>query len=254
MKSSGLTSPTILKRSRSTFSHTRWGAWWGLGTPADPLGRYRGPHAMRYPFRFVDLRPLTVLACFGGICLTAGGSDRVAEILREKLPRYDPAQHAANAEQAGVSAATERSPILNPDAKPPADAPTRASNLVTDPNVVQLAPFTVRSNRPRSTVKLPRLTVPPSAAEASGSSDPFLSPKERARRLRKKHLNVLTMLLNPGFWGGGIAGESEERTRYAGQLNDVADKIELAAVAGASEQELKQLRELYLKLYLARPK
>lgn len=123
-----------------------------------------------------------------------------------------------------------------------------------NPNVVQLEPFTVRERRAKPTVRLPRLTVPEALRPGEDTTDPYLSPAERARRVRKKHLNVATSLLNPGFFGDAIAEQAEARERYAGKLGDLADQLELAAATGATAEEIRQLRELYLALYMARPK
>lgn len=200
---------------------------------------------------------LLVAACMFAVASAAPASEKVAQAIRDSLPRYDPAQRAAaDREREAAERTGDRSPVLKAAAAPLPVAPTTTSSTrpVADSEIVQLAPFTVRGSRPPPAVKLPRLVAPP-AEGGPDTSDPFLTPAERARRLSRKHLNVLTLLLNPPFLGGGaLAGESEERRRYAGELNEVADKIELAAAAGATEAELKALRELYLQLYMARPK
>lgn len=184
-------------------------------------------------------------------------SERVAEAVRNSLPRYDPTQHAAaeKAKLAATADGTPRSPILNPTSAATLAEPAGPSkaNLVSDPNVVQLEPFTVRGHRPPAAVKLPRLHVSEAMQPSQDTSDAFLTPAERSRRLKKKHANVLTQVLNV-FWVGGMAAAEEERAVYGTELNALADKIDLAAAAGASAEELKQLRELYLQLYLARPK
>lgn len=208
---------------------------------------------MRYPFRFVDLRPLAVFVCFGSVWSAGAASERLAEALREKLPRYDPAQHAAaeRKAQAAENDSAAPSPVRVPQ---PAETPPRREPLVTNPNVVQLEPFTVRERRPKPTVQLPRLTVPEALRPGEDTTDPYLSPAERARRVRKKHLNAVATLLNPGFFGDAIAEQAEARERYAGKLGDLADQLELAAATGATAEEIRQLRELYLALYMARPK
>jgi len=196
--------------------------------------------------------------CVIGAVVAGRASEKVTQALRESLPRYDPGQRAAaERERESADKAKDRSPVLNAPAPPlPAAtvvAPPGAAPA-NDSAIVQLEPFTVRGSRLPPAVKLPRMIVA-SPAGGPDTADPFLTPAERARRLTRKHFNVLTMLLNPPFLGGGaLAGESEQRLRYAGELNDVADKIELAAAAGATAEDLKALRELYLQLYMARPK
>ncbi len=196
------------------------------------------------------------MACACGFPSLGVASERVAEAVRNSLPRYDPTQHAA-AEKAKSAATdgTPRSPILNPASAATLEEPAAPSkaNLVSDPNVVQLEPFTVRGHRPPAAVKLPRLHVSEAMQPSQDTSDAFLTPAERTRRLKKKHTNTLTQVLNV-FWVGGMAAAEEERAVYGTELNALADKIDLAAAAGASAEELKQLRELYLQLYLARPK
>jgi hypothetical protein len=152
---------------------------------------------MIFPSR-PPLRLCAAAAFVLGATLTSGASDKIAEAVRDSLPRYDPAQHIAS-ERTAVPEASP--PVLRDGAIPPSDAPALSPNL-TDPKIVRLEPFTVRGRRSPPAVKLPRMHVSESAQPSVDASDPFLTPAERSRRWQKKHVNVLTRLLNPSFLGG----------------------------------------------------
>jgi len=203
--------------------------------------------------------PRFVPACASAVLLAAcsaaslPASEKVAEAVRAQLPRYDPAwRQAAEAQKTAAGAA--ESPILKSpeERKPP---PPRTVALVVEPNVVQLEPFVVREARPKEKPpRLPRFEVGRARQESVDVSDPFLSPDEVRRRLRKKHSTPVDFFLLNWLFGDGPVRGAEARERYAGELGALAEQIELAAATGATPEEIKQLRELYLQLYLQRPK
>lgn len=201
--------------------------------------------ALRSAFTRSGLLPLALAI---GVAAEAG--ERVREAVRQSLPRYDPAQRetalreAAQAAPAHPVLVRSQPPVEEPPAPPPA----------TDPTIVQLAPFEVRESRPKLPAPLPRLRVPEAHRPGQDTQEPFLSRSELKRRLRKKHLTALESVLNPGGWGDAAAAAAEARLRYAAEVNELADKIDLAALAGASPADVKELRELYLQLHFARPK
>lgn len=192
------------------------------------------------------------LATCAAVSLPA--SEKLSEAVRATLPRYDPTlRQAAEAKRAAEASAPAESPVL----KTPEEraAPSRAVTLVVEPNVVQLAPFVVRQKRPKEALqKLPRIEVAAPVNASVDTSDPMLSPEERLRRVRKKWGSPVDFFLLNWLFGSGADVGAEARERYAGQLGKLADEIELAAAAGATPEEIKQLREYYLQLYLARPK
>lgn len=215
---------------------------------------------MRYPFRFVDLRPLTVVACFGGICSVAGASDRVAEILREKLPRYDPAIRIA-AEKREADAAAEKSTETDRPHSATESEPTSRPAMEVAPGVVVLDPVTVNATRQLPRVKLPRIEATGPVDASIETEDPYLLPTERRARLQKKHLSAFDRALNKFSFGFGLlssgdarAADAERREQFARGAGQVADALQLAAFAGADEAEIKKLRELYLQMLTTRPK
>lgn len=187
------------------------------------------------------------------LVLTSGvakAGERVREAVRQSLPRYDPAQREKALREAAQAAPAH--PVLV-RSQPPSEEPP-ASLPATDPTLVQLAPFEVRESRPKLPAPLPRLRVPEAHRPGQDTDEPFLSRGELKRRLRKKHLSALGSILNPGGWGDAAAAAAEARLRSAVELNGLADQIDLAALAGASAEDVKELRELHLQLYFARPK
>lgn len=183
--------------------------------------------------------------------------DGMAQALRDSLPRYDPAFHAAEQRRKAEDSGPADSPAVLQAPAPTRDGkPAASPGLATDPNVVQIAPFNVHGTRPKPPVKLPRLQTPEALRPGERTNEVFLSAAERGRRLRRKHLGALDYaLLNPHWlFGDGRAAEAERRERFAMQMHDLAEGIGLAQAAGASDGELRQLRELYLKLYLNRPR
>ncbi|MBA3849022.1 MAG: hypothetical protein C0502_03380 [Opitutus sp.] len=183
-------------------------------------------------------------------------SERIAQALRDSLPRYDPAAHAAEQRRKAEGETKAGAPPPVQPREAPRGKSAAPPNLVTDPNVVQLAPFDVRGERPRPAVKLPRLQTPEALRPGERTNEAFLSAAERGRRLRRKHLGALDYaLLNPHWlFGDGRAAEAERREVFAAQMNAIADAIGFAQAGGATDEELRQLRELYLQLYLSRPK
>ena len=70
--------------------------------------------------------------------------------------------------------------------------------------------------------------------------------------MKKTHLGVVGQILNPWGFGSLVAGEAEAAALTAERLADTADKIDLALLGGATEQEAKELRELYLEMMVKR--
>lgn len=214
---------------------------------------------MRFLFRFVDLRPLVGFACLAGLLPAGVASERVAEALREKLPRYDPAIRADEerrlAQEAGKKAA-EPEPATPPAVESKSPAPPE-----TAPGVVVLDPVEVRALRQVPRVKLPRIDVSAPIDSSVDTEDPYLLPGERRARLQKKHLSALDRALNKFSFGFGLfssgdarAAAAENREQFARGAAEIADAIQLAALAGEDEAEIEKLRQLYLQLLMARPK
>lgn len=213
---------------------------------------------MRFLFRSVDLRPLLGLACLAGLWPAGVASERVAEALREKLPRYDPAIRAAEEKRQADEAATK---AAEPDRQPPAAEPKPPTLPETAPGVVVLDPVEVRAQRQLPRVKLPRIGVSEPVDSSVDVADPYLNPTERRARLQKKHLSPLDRALNKFSFGYGLltapdarAVDAESRERSARGAAKVADAIQLAAIAGENEEEIKKLRELYLQMLVTRPR
>lgn len=214
---------------------------------------------MRLLFRFVDLRPLLGFACLAGLSPAGVASERVAEALREKLPRYDPAIRAAEEKRLAQEAARkadEPEPATPPAAESKSPAPPE-----TAPGVVVLDPVEVRAQRQAPRVKLPRIDVSAPINSSVDTEDPYLLPGERRARLQKKHLSALDRALNKFSFGFGLfssgdarAAAAENREQFARGAAEVADAIQLAAFAGEDEAEIEKLRQLYLQLLMARPK
>lgn len=177
-------------------------------------------------------------------------SDKVSQAVRARLPTYDPEVRlkAEQARAAAETAAAER------EKSPPA-VPVAPMPAAKDSDVVQLEPFVVRQRRVKEPpLRLPRVEVAAPAHPEVDTSDPYLSPEERLRRVRKKWGSPADYFLLNWLFGSGVEKSAEARERYAGQLGGLAKEIELASAAGATPEEIKQLREMYLQLYLARPK
>lgn len=202
--------------------------------------------------------------CLPGAALTGRASEKVAQAIRDALPRYDPAQRAA-AERARETQrnAGDRSPVLNAPAPPLPATPVVVAppHPEADPQVVQLQPFTVHGRREQPVVRLPRIAAPEALRPGEDVADPYLTPAGRRARLQKKHLSALDRSLNKFSLGVALpgsadarAGEAEQRERFAHGASEVADAIQLGAVAGEDEKALKELRELYLQLMTTRPK
>ena len=191
---------------------------------------------------------LLLLTLASGVGVEAG--ERVREAVRQSLPRYDPAQREKALREAAHAAPAH--PVLV-RSQPPGEEPSAPLPAI-DPTVVQLAPFEVRESRPKLPAPLPRLRVPEAHRPGQDTGEPFLSRSELKRRLRKKHLSTLESIVNPGGWGDAAAAAAEARLQSAVELNGLADQIDLAALAGASAEDVKELRELHLQLYFARPK
>lgn len=213
---------------------------------------------MRFHFRFVDLRPLLGFACLAGTLPAGATSERIAEALREKLPRYDPAIRAAE-EKRQAFEAMKKAAEPEPDVRP-AGSKSAATRDVA-PGVVVLAPVEVRAQRQLPRVKLPRIGASDPIDSSVDTEDPYLSPGERRARLQKKHLSALDRALNKFSFGFGLlssgdarAAAAENREQFARGAAKVADAIQLAAVAGEDEEEIKKLRELYLQMLVSRPK
>lgn len=208
--------------------------------------------------RFADLRPWAVFACICILCPVGVASERVAEVLRAKLPRYDPAIRAAEEKRQADEAAKK-------PAEPERNAPAAESPPVppaeTASGVVVLDPVEVRAQRQLPRVKLPRIGTSDPVDSSVNAQDPYLLPAERRARLQKKHLSALDRALNRFSFGFNLrtsgdarAADAESRERSARGAGVVADAIQLAAIAGEDEEEIKKLRELYLQMLTSRPK
>ncbi len=224
----------------------------------DALGRYRGPYAMKSPLRFAALRPFPVLALVGGLAASAGASDRIGEVLRQKLPRYDPSIRVAEEKRQAEEAAKK---TAAPDRSVPVTEtkPTSPGDIAS--GVVILAPLEVKATRQIPRVKLPRIESAAPIDSSVDTADPYLLPDERRARLQKKHLSAFDRALNKFSLGFGLlssgdarAADAERREQFARGAGTVADAIQLAATAGEDEAEIKKLRELYLQMLTTRPK
>jgi len=192
------------------------------------------------------------------VAVAGGASEKVAQALRESLPRYDPAIRAA-AEARQADEASRKASVVEPEPPETASKPAPTPDVV--PGVVVLAPVEVKARRQIPRVNLPRIEATQAIDSSVETADPYLLPAERRARLQKKHLSTLDRGLNKFSLGvalttsaDGRAADAEQRERFAKGAGDVADALQLAAAAGESEEELKKLRELYLQLLTTRPK
>lgn len=188
----------------------------------------------------------------------AHASDKIAEALRQSLPRYDPAVRAAEEKRRADEAAKKSA---EPERRAPVAESKPAALPETAPGVVVLDPVEVRAHRQLPRVKLPRIGASDALDASVDTADPYLSPAERRARLQKKHLSALDRALNKFSFGFGLltsgdarAADAESRERFARGAGEVGDAIQLAAVAGEDEAEIAKLRELYLQLLTTRPK
>ncbi len=203
--------------------------------------------------------------CLPGAALAGRASEKVAQAIRDALPRYDPSQRAsAERGQETKQNSGDRSPVLKNPAPPlpaapvvPAPPPTPAA----DAPVVQLQPFIVHGRREQPIVRLPRIVAPEALRPGEETADPYITPDERRARLQRKHLSALDRSLNKLSLGTALpnsadarASDAERREQFARGAAQVADAIQLGAVAGEDEKALKELRELYLQLMTTRPK
>lgn len=213
---------------------------------------------MSFRFRLPRWRSRLAAACLVELTLTAGASERVVQALRESLPHYDPSIRAAAEAQKAAESARKPSDVA-PEAPPATPKPSALPEVV--PGVVVLDPVEVKARRQIPRVNLPRIVTGDPIDSSVETEDPYLSPAERRARLQKKHLSTLDRALNKFSLGFGLlssgdarAADAEQRERFTRNAGQVADAIQLAAVAGESEEELKKLRELYLQMLVARPK
>lgn len=211
--------------------------------------------------RFSDLlRPWAVFACLCILCPAGAASERAAEALRGKLPRYDPAIRAAE-EKRQADEAAKKTAAPAPQGTINEATPVLSTLPETAPGVVVLDPVEVRAQRQLPRVKLPRIGASDPVDSSVDVEDPYLLPDERRARRQKKHLSALDRALNKFSFGFGLSGSSdaraaaaENRGQFARGTAEVADAIQLAAVAGEDEAEIKKLRELYLQMLTHRPK
>lgn len=211
------------------------------------------------PSCFAGLRPLVVLACCGGLWFSGLASDRTAQAVREKLPRYDPSIRAAEEKRQADEVAKKAAAL---DLNAPTAAERKSAPAVeVAPGVVVLAPVEVRAPRQVPRVNLPRIEASGPIDSSVDTQDPYLLPGERRARLQKKHLSPLDRALNKFSLGFGLlssgdarAGDAERREQFARGAGKVADAIQLAAAAGEDEAEIQKLRELYLQMLTTRPR
>lgn len=200
------------------------------------------------PFRLAICGVVLLLAVPGSVARETAG-----EAVRRALPRYDPtvreAALQAATDTAGAATGSGEA-VVKQNRKSVAEPEATGAGAV-EPGVVQLEPFVVQAWRQRRPQALPRLRLPsaPSATSAAGS---FASAQERRRLMKKTHLGVVGQILNPWGFGSLVAGEAEAAALTAERLADTADKIDLALLGGATEQEAKELRELYLEMMVKR--
>lgn len=196
----------------------------------------------------------------GMLCVawSAHASDKIAEAVRQSLPRYDPAIRAA-AEKRRADEAEKKT--AEPERRASAAESKPTAPPETAPGIVVLAPVEVRAQRQLPRVKLPRIGASDALDASVDAADPYLSPSERRARLQKKHLSALDRALNKFSFGFGLltsgdarAADAESREQFAPEAGEVGDAIQLAALAGENEAEIKKLRELYLQMLTTRPK
>jgi hypothetical protein len=173
-------------------------------------------------------------------------STPVHKAIREGLPRYDP-----NIREAHLSALNK--------ATAPAESPTDGQpdrGVISLPRIV-VRPAGDQSQRPAA--PLPRVAVKPSVNKVQ--LEPFLTGPARDAQLVKKHFtsfdrNFLNRFTLPLFGRSkeSRALEHEAIQSAAVQLNTIADLIQREGAEGRDPAEQKKLKELYLDLYIARPK
>ena len=183
------------------------------------------------------------------------------EAIRAGLPSYDPkirASHLALVEaQSKPNADAAKSYGVKEGPTDTAGSAAQPAEVVTLPRLI-VRP-TGNTEKLEPAVQLPRLMVHPPANDVK--PEEFETPAARDARLVKKHLTVFDrMILNrftlPLF---GISKEARARKAEAIEhsataLNEIADLIDVTESEKGETEQDRQLKELYLEVFVARPK
>lgn len=159
--------------------------------------------------------------------------------------RYDPAIRRVHLEE--QSAKTVSSNRTSQHPRQP--LPKQSDDTLVLPTM------TVRGAQEKLARTLPRLSVDEPVMNIP--VEPWESKEGRRVRLVKKHFTPLEQALGRmlGQNQQKRAGEKEAAVSASLQLNDLADLMELSAIAGLDDAETqKKLRAEYLKAYYARPR
>jgi hypothetical protein len=201
------------------------------------------------------------LLCPGEVKATETSAP-VKQAIQSGLPHYDPSanERARAAEKAARDVPSNRPAIVPGDsgntsqadrsqqqtAGPGADVPSLASD-----NTLELPKITVHPiyDAPKH---LPRIEPPPPGRDLKG--EPLESGSARDDRLIRKHLPLLTQLLNSHAVQVALARAAEAAEQQAVQMDELAGAIELQQALGRDPAEIKKLRAEYLKLYYSGPK
>lgn len=194
----------------------------------------------------------------------AATGSAVREAISAGLPKYDAkvrAAHLANDETARVEegevADTVAAYGVKADASSAAGAASAEEIVILSRIVVQPGGGAEAANV-EPTVRLPRLVVRPKEGAAA---EEFETPAARDERLVKKHLSALDRLVLNRFSLFGKskeqrAREAEAIEQQAWVLGEVAELIEFSQETGGEGEtaEERELRELYLDVFVSRPK
>jgi hypothetical protein len=159
--------------------------------------------------------------------------------------RYDPAIRRVHLDEQSAKTVSPNRTSQSP--APP--GPKQSDNTLVLPTM------TVRGAQEKLARTLPRLSADEPVMNIP--VEPWESKEGRRVRLVKKHFTPLEQALGRmlGQNQQKRAGEKEAAVSAALQLNDVADLMELSALAGLDDAaEQKKLRAEYLKAYYARPR
>lgn len=200
--------------------------------------------------------PLLLTVALFGFGLRSVALESIHDKIREGLPRYDPRVREEKIAESDVIATADA-----PTAQPAASAPDRLSITTANTTPVVLPEVVVTMEQPKQERPKPLPRVESRPAPGKARLEPFLTPEERDARLEEKHLTaldrkVLNRVTLPLF---GVskkerARQAEAVERGARAVNEVANHIERAQLAGADPGYIRELEKLYYQAYLSRPK
>lgn len=193
----------------------------------------------------------------------------VREAIAGGLPRYDPTVRAAHLATEEVARAEQEAAKTSADAAGRYGAKAGASDAddeARDMEEVIILPRMIvggwgemEEAAREPPVRLPRLVVrPKKGAKAEG----FETPAARDERLVKKHLSALDSKVLNRFPILGKTNEErareaeaiEENARVLGEMAELVELTEGMRDGSEAENEARKLRELYLDVFVGRPR